>query len=127
MRPGSRKPPSPACTTGPMGKLMKFAAIAFGLYLGWQHFTPKKVPQVNGAVADIVIYTTPTCPYCKQAKKYMNGRGIAYLEKDIEYDSRNKREFDDLGGTGVPLILVYGEPMHGFSEGHFDELLEQGT
>jgi glutaredoxin len=111
-----------------MGRFFKIVAIALGLYLGWQHFTPKKVPRVIDAqTADIEIYTTPTCPYCKQAKAYMNKRGIAYLEKDIEYDSDNRRDFENLGGNGVPLIIVYGQPMSGFSEQHFEELLSEAT
>jgi len=112
----------------PVGKFLKFAVFLVAMFVAWHHFTaPKKVPQVHGQLADIQIYTTPTCPYCKQAKKYMDKRGIAYLEKDIEYDSANKREFDDLGGTGVPLIIVYGQPMHGFSAEHLEQLIAEGT
>jgi glutaredoxin len=111
-----------------MGRFFKIAALVLGLYLGWQHFQPKKVPQViDGQTADIEIYTTPTCPYCRQAMAYMDERGIEYLQKDIESDSEFRREFDELGGDGVPLIIVYGQSMHGFSERHFDELLAAGS
>jgi len=111
-----------------MDRIVKIAAIVLGLYLGWQQFAPKKVPQIIDAqTADIEIYTTPTCPYCKQAMNYMDERGIAYLEKDIENDSGNRREFEDLGGNGVPLIIVYGQPMSGFDEEYFEELLEEAT
>ncbi|MDP1809291.1 MAG: glutaredoxin domain-containing protein [Actinomycetota bacterium] len=34
-------------------------------------------------MADITIYTKPTCPYCAAAKADMNSRGVAYDEIDV--------------------------------------------
>ncbi|TET42712.1 MAG: glutaredoxin 3, partial [Dehalococcoidia bacterium] len=28
----------------------------------------------------VVIYSTPTCPYCKRAKDYLSRKGIAYVD-----------------------------------------------
>ncbi len=111
-----------------MGRFFKFAAIALGLYLGWQHFASDSPPaRIEGQTAAVEIYTTPQCSYCKQAKAYMNRRGIAYLEKDVEGDLDLRREFYERGGNGVPFLIVYGQPMRGFSEARFEQLLAEGS
>ncbi len=120
--------PAPRGYKGDMGRLLKFAAIFAGLYFGWQRFTaPEPPPSRAGQHADIEIYTTTVCAYCKEAKAYMDARGIAYLEKDVENDEASRREFRDRGGRGVPYLFVYGEPMRGFDERRFEQLRSKGS
>jgi glutaredoxin len=66
----------------------------------------------NGTVE---IYVTSWCGYCKQALKYMNSKGIAYVAYDIEKDSAANRRHKELGGSGVPLIIIGSNRMSGFS------------
>jgi len=108
-----------------MGRLLKFAAVVLGLYLGWQHFfgqAPAPTPTVAGLSADIEIYTTTQCSYCKAAKAYMDERGIEYLEKNVETDLEARKEFHARGGRGVPYLYVYGEPMRGFNPDRFEKI-----
>jgi glutaredoxin len=74
------------------------------------------------ASRDVAIYTAEWCKYCKTAKAYMDERGIAYVEYDIEKDRYAKREYRKLGGNGLPLILVGDQRMSGFSQKGFDKL-----
>ncbi|OWJ76948.1 MULTISPECIES: glutaredoxin 3 [Haematobacter] len=37
-------------------------------------------------MADIEIYTTPTCPYCAAAKRLLAKKGVAYREIDVSRD-----------------------------------------
>jgi len=32
------------------------------------------------------VYSTPTCPYCKMAKSYLDDRGISYDDLDVSAD-----------------------------------------
>jgi glutaredoxin len=107
-----------------MGRILKFAAIALGLYLGWQHFfnQPPPAPTLAGQSADIEIYTTSRCQYCRQAKAYMDERGIEYLEKNVEVDLEVRKEFHKRGGRGVPYLYVYGEPMRGFDAARLEKI-----
>ena len=52
---------------------------------------------------DIVIYTTPTCGYCKRAMKHMRQKKGAFTEKDSSANARHKSEFRAIGGRGVPI------------------------
>jgi glutaredoxin len=75
------------------------------------------------AQGDVVMYTTQRCPACVAAKNYMNKNGIPYQEIDVERDSAGMAEFRRRGGTGVPLIVVKGKQMTGFSPQALDALL----
>jgi mycoredoxin len=112
-----------------MGRYLWWIAIAFVLYAGWQRFSDRGPPPASrvGQTADIEIYTTTQCPYCRQAKAYMDKRGIPYLEKNVEEDIELRKEFRARGGYGVPYFFVYGEPLKGFDPGEFEKLRAQGS
>jgi glutaredoxin len=64
----------------------------------------------------VKMYATDWCPYCKQAREYFARNGIPYVELDIEKSETAKAEHKSIGGRGIPVILVGGERMNGFSE-----------
>lgn len=66
----------------------------------------------NGTVD---IYLTEWCGYCKQAISYMRERGIPYNAYDIDKDPAAKQRHKELGGRGVPLIIIGSNKMSGFS------------
>ena len=63
----------------------------------------------------VIMYSTAWCGYCKKAKKYFQENNIAYTEYDIEKDSAARQKYNELGGRGVPVILVGPKRMNGFS------------
>lgn len=63
----------------------------------------------------VELYAADWCPHCRKAEAYMRAKGIAYVKHDIEKDPAAKRRFDELGGGGVPLIVVGSHRMNGFS------------
>ncbi len=65
----------------------------------------------------VVMYATSWCGYCRKAREYLKRNGIAYVEYDIEKSSEGKRRFAELGGTGVPLILVGTQKIRGWNPG----------
>jgi glutaredoxin len=75
-----------------------------------------------GAVKKVTMYGASWCAVCKKARKYFRAKGIAFVEYDIEKSSKGKRDFKRLGGKGVPIILVGGKRLNGFSEGTFEKL-----
>ncbi len=65
----------------------------------------------------VVMYATDWCPYCEKAREFMKDNGIAYHEYDIEKSREGREQYDSLGGNGVPLMVVNGNVIHGFSAG----------
>jgi glutaredoxin len=69
---------------------------------------------------EFVLYGTPSCGYCKQARAHLQRRGIAYVDKDVSSDSQANAEFASLGGYGVPLFIIGSQRLSGFNVASFD-------
>ncbi|QTD34437.1 glutaredoxin family protein [Pseudomonas fluorescens] len=72
------------------------------------------------ANAKVVLYATDWCGYCKQTKRFLDQKGIAFKEFDIEKDAEARKAYEALGGRGIPLIDVNGTLIRGFDP---DEIL----
>ena len=73
---------------------------------------------------EVKIYTTPSCGYCHQAKRYLSQCGVAYQEYDVAQDPAAAEEMVRLTGQiGVPVILVNGEVVIGFNRSRLEQLL----
>jgi len=57
----------------------------------------------------VKLYTTESCPYCKELKEMYDKEGIKYEEVDINLDE-NEEEYDEVAKVGqsdsVPLVRV---------------------
>lgn len=61
-------------------------------------------------MANVTIYTTPTCVYCNMAKQFFKENNIAYVEKDVAQDSKAADEaIEKSGQMAVPVIVVENE------------------
>ena len=74
----------------------------------------------------IKVYTTPTCPWCAQAKAFLRSRGSAYEEIDVTKDPRLVRELEDLSGQlGVPVITDGRRVVIGFDKAALEKLVAE--
>ena len=65
----------------------------------------------------VVLYTTRWCGYCVRAKALLEERDIPYDEIAVDDDPGFRRMLFDLtGGWTVPLILIDGDPIGGYTE-----------
>jgi glutaredoxin 3 len=72
----------------------------------------------------VVIYTTPTCPWCHRAKEYLSKKGIPYTEYNVAADREKAKEMIDKSKQmGVPVIMVDNEIVVGFNQPKLDSLL----
>ena len=76
----------------------------------------------------IIIYSTPTCVYCKKAKAFLNAHNIPYQEKDVATDDAARAEMIQKSGQlGVPVIDIDNQIMVGFEEKTLAKLTGVGT
>ena len=72
----------------------------------------------------VVIYSTPTCPYCKRAKEYLSRKGISYTDIDVAQDKEKAKEMTQKSGQmSVPVILIDDEIVVGFNQALLDKML----
>ncbi len=73
---------------------------------------------------EVIVYSTPTCPWCHVAKRYLTSRGIAYTEVDVAAAPAAAMEMvRKTGQQGVPVIEIDGECVIGFDRAQIDALL----
>lgn len=73
----------------------------------------------------VVLYGTQTCPYCARAREFLHAKNIPYLERDVQHSDQAKKEFSQLGGTGVPVLLVGDRRIQGFNQDALDSALKK--
>ncbi len=73
---------------------------------------------------EVVIYSTPTCPYCKRVKDYLSRKGIPYTDINVAEDREKAKEMIQKSGQmGVPVITIDNEIIVGFNQALLDKLL----
>ncbi len=66
---------------------------------------------------DVTVYSTPTCPYCKLAKKFLTEHKIAFTDIDVSADGEAAdKMIKKTGQMGVPVIEIGDETIIGFDE-----------
>lgn len=74
---------------------------------------------------NVVIYTTPTCSFCYQAKEFLARQGVRYVEKNVAADRQAAMEMVRVSGQqGVPVITMDGQVVVGFDQPRLRRLLQ---
>ena len=93
---------------------------------------PVAAGAASGEVAGrpaVIIYGASWCGPCHQAAAYLKGRGIAFVEHDIEKDSSAAREMQaklakaGARGGSIPVLDVRGRILIGFDQRAVDQAL----
>ncbi len=72
----------------------------------------------------VVIFTTPTCGFCRQAKRYFREKNIRFTEVDVTRNPDGARDMvRRTGQQGVPVILINNRPIVGFDKPKINQLL----
>jgi len=114
------------------------AALAFSIIAcisaGAEGSQQDALVSVNTATAknypQIVLYSVPWCPVCKETKEYLAKNNIPYKNRNVEADTKAMEDLTiKYGSTGVPVI-VFGKGndeviMKGFTPELFQESLQK--
>lgn len=72
----------------------------------------------------IVVFTTPTCSYCNNAKRYFREKNLRFTEVDVSRDQKAAQDMQRrTGQMGVPVILINNRPIVGFDVSRINSLL----
>jgi len=89
---------------------------------------PPSLPPADGSV---VVYSAEWCGYCKKAKAWLAGRGVPFVERDVEKTPGAQAELQaklkaaNVPGGGVPVIDWGGSLVMGFDVAAFERLLQE--
>lgn len=72
----------------------------------------------------VIVFSTPSCPHCRNAKRYLQQKGIRFTEVDVSRDAAAARDMQRISGQqGVPVITIGGRPIVGFDRQAIDRML----
>lgn len=75
-------------------------------------------------MADVKIYTTPTCPWCKKTKEFLKAKKVKFKEFDVTTDEKAREKMIKISGQmGVPVIDIDGKIIIGFEEKDIEKAL----
>jgi glutaredoxin len=75
--------------------------------------------------AEVVLYSTQSCGYCRKARAYFDRIGQEYVDKDVERDEEAREEYLNLthGNRGVPVIVIGGQMIQGWNEPRVEQMI----
>lgn len=74
--------------------------------------------------AKVIMFSTPTCSFCNQAKRYFREKNIRFRDVDVSKDPQAAADMQRrTGQSGVPVILINNRPVIGFDKNKINQLL----
>ncbi len=75
-------------------------------------------------MANVKIYSTPSCVYCKMAKEFFGKNNVQYTEYNVADDMKAREEMVNKSHQlGVPVIDIDGKIIVGFDKKTVADLL----
>jgi glutaredoxin-like YruB-family protein len=75
---------------------------------------------------NVTVYSTPTCPFCKRLKKYLDEKNIEYKDNDVSSDQDALNEMREKSDQmGVPVVDIDGDIIVGFDKENIEEALQE--
>lgn len=72
----------------------------------------------------VIVFSTPTCSFCNQAKRYFREKNIRFTDVDVSKDQSAARDMmRRTGQMGVPVILINNKPIIGFDRPKINQML----
>lgn len=73
----------------------------------------------------VVVFSTPTCSWCKKLKSYLRKNKVRYKDVDVSRDTKAARDMmRKTGQQGVPQMWIDNRPIVGFDKKKIDRMLE---
>lgn len=101
--------------------------IALGIFFNWSKIRDEFSPPPDFSALHpegVVLYATDWCGYCKKTREFFKQHNVAYVEYDIEKSTEGKAQYDQLHGSGIPLVVIRGEVLRGYDPNTMKELLQ---
>lgn len=76
-------------------------------------------------MANVKVYSTPTCPWCVKLKQFLEENSIEFEDFDVSEDEGARDELVEKSGQmGVPVLDIDGVIIIGFDVGRIKKALK---
>ncbi len=100
-----------------MKKLIALMLVVF-IFQKWDSISSVINPAPDYASeheGKVILYATSWCGYCKKTRELLAENEIDYFEYNIETSQEGYKQYKNLGGRGVPVLLINGEVVKGYN------------
>lgn len=73
----------------------------------------------------ITLYVSRNCPHCRQARQYLQQRGLRFQELDIQRSAKAQKALARLGARTVPVFTIGETRIDGFDRKRLDAILRR--
>lgn len=79
-------------------------------------------------MSQIILFSTPSCSWCKRAKRYLKENRVHFKEVNIERDSKAAQDLvKKTGQRGVPVIKIGSKWIVGFNKPRIERELARSS
>jgi len=76
-------------------------------------------------IAKVELYITTWCGYCRKAREFLQSKDISFIEYDIEKDPQAASRKEEISGWGgIPVAVINGQVIRGFSKATYERALK---
>ncbi len=72
----------------------------------------------TATMKEVIVYSTESCPYCRQAERFLKDKGVPFQTIDVTDDDEMRAKLVEMseGRRTVPQIFIGGRPIGGYSD-----------
>ena len=110
-------------------KKFLFVMLLIGLVQNWDKihdFMVTKPVAAQQHEEEVILYATSWCGYCKKTREFLRDNDIPYFEYDIEKSTEGHRQYKELNGNGVPLLVINDQVIRGYNPPAIKRALRDG-
>jgi glutaredoxin len=101
-----------------VGALMQWMSTPAPVAFGDQSSLLRRVD------ADVVLFSLSTCPYCTQARAWLNANQVPFKELVVDHSPSAQSLFDELKEPGLPVLITRGRLIRGFESLAYAEAVD---
>ena len=76
-------------------------------------------------VKSVIVYSTPTCPFCIRAKQFLKESNVQFEDIDVSENHEKAQEMIKKSGQmGVPVLEIGEKIIVGFDKDKIKEALD---
>lgn len=73
----------------------------------------------------VVVYGTASCSFCQNTRDYLRQQGVKFADLDVEQSSDAATRHRQLGGGGVPVVVIGRRLIRGYQPEAFAAALAE--
>lgn len=104
--------PAPRAVRPGLVAVLAYAALVLATQqaLAWYHD-----PRPSNPADHLILYGTTWCPVCARLRTCLRKDGVPFEDRDVDHSPSARAQWEELGGRGVPLLLVGRQVLYGLN------------